>query len=281
MHPRMGMLCIVVGVIGMAMSLLLIPAIWVGVSFAAQQVAIVADQARTPLRQVDETAASVQARLQNLRQTVDEIADQAQSGGGPLERQLAQQLLSVFDQTVGPRYDQFRNAYLELRDRVVAASQALATLRGAFPGLPIPMLPTDDLTQLDSQIQAFDARVQDLRTGLSAGELPESAPGVDALRRAAATVQEMDGTLSTMADSVSDLQARAEQARARLDATQAAAQRALVVVGVALSVLCIYGAVLHAALIAFGRQLRRPALPTYPLPQDGQSSRLRRPETVA
>jgi hypothetical protein len=240
---------------------------------------------RAPLQQVEESTATVSMRLADVRSGLDQMVQRAQSGGGPLERQLADQLLALVDQTIGPRYDRLRSAYVDLRDRVTVAAQALASLQRVVPFIQLPSLPLENLTALDNQLQEFDTNLQQMRASLSAGVLPATLPGVDALRGVAAQAQQMSGAVDTMAGYVDNLQARAAQGIAQVDATQAAAEQVLTVLASALTIVCVYMALLHAAVFAFGRMLRQPVVPRVltagQSSPDGQSRTLIRPETVA
>jgi hypothetical protein len=262
MGRKVGLLCMIVGVVGIVVSLLLLPAIWIGRAAVDDQIVSVANSVRDPLQQAAQSTAQVHESLTTIQSNLDQVGGQADSAAqsGAIEQQLAQRLLNVIDQTVGPAYVRLRDAYLNLRDRIVAATQAATALRQLLPGLTasVPTLPTDDLSAIDAQLQTMDATLRQLRADLQAGSLPDNTPGVNVVRRIDDGIQAVNTAVGTVSQRVDNLQSRTQQLLDQVDQAQANVERVLTYVAVGLSLLSVYLVLLHTALFAYGRQLRRP-----------------------
>jgi uncharacterized phage infection (PIP) family protein YhgE len=262
MGRKFGLAFMVVGVIGIVISVLLIAAVWVGHAFVNDQITTLAAQVREPLQQAQASTTDARTRVQNVQGTLNQMTDAVRNGSDSVEQQLATRLLSLVDQ-ISPEYQRLRQAYLSIRDAVVAANQLVTTLQRVFPSFPQPnLLPADQLAQLDQQLQTFDANLQQIRADLTAGTLPDNLPGVELLRRVSDGVNRADQTLDSVLTLINNLDARIQQMQAQVDQTQAAAQRAVTIIAIVLTLGCLYVAALHTALFAYGRSLRRPA----PLP---------------
>jgi uncharacterized phage infection (PIP) family protein YhgE len=259
MGRKFGLAFMVVGVIGIVISLLFVAAIWVGHAIVDDQITSLAAQVREPLQQAQASTSDARTRVQNVQGTLNQITDAVRNGSDTVEQQLATRLLALVDQ-ISPEYQRLRQAYLSIRDAVVAANQLVTTLQRVFPSFPQPnVLPADQLAQLDQQLQAFDSNLQQIRADLTAGTLPDNLPGVDLLRRVSDGVNRADQSLDSILTLINNLDARIQQMQVQVDQTQAAAQRAITIVAIVLTIGCLYVAALHAALFAYGRSLRRPA----------------------
>jgi uncharacterized phage infection (PIP) family protein YhgE len=260
MGRKFGLAFMVVGVIGIVISLLFVPAIWIGHAFVDSQITSLADQVRAPLQQAEGSIGDARARVENVQGTLNQMKQLVQQGNGTVEQQLANRLLALVDQ-ISPEYQRLRQAYLSIRDSVVAANQLVTTLQRVFPSFPQPnALPTDQIVQLDAQLQNFDASLQQIRADLTAGTLPDNLPGVEALRRISDGVSRADQTLDSVIGLINSLDARIQQMQAQVDQTQASAQRVVTIIAIVLTIGFAYVALLHAALFAYGRSLRRAAL---------------------
>jgi hypothetical protein len=251
MHRTLGTVFMVIGVIGILSSLMLIPAIWMGHNMLDQQISSLATQVRTPLQQAADSAGIVHDRLQTLRTNIDELP--------------TSELVARIDESVGPRYQQVKDAYLQMRDRLVAGAQAAATLRQLVPWVPLPQLslPLDDLTSIDQAFARFDTSLQQIRAGLSDG------------------VQQLDDALDAITARVDDVATRAQQAMAQVDEMQATLEGSITAIATVLTVLCVYGAALHAALFAYGRSLsQRSSSVQQPLPDPAATARSPAPGTL-
>jgi uncharacterized phage infection (PIP) family protein YhgE len=260
MGRKFGLAFMVVGVIGIVISLLVVPAIWIGHAFVDDQITSLADQVRAPLQQAEDSVGDARTRVANVQGTLNQMTQLVQQGNGTVEQQLANRLLALVDQ-ISPEYQRLRQAYLSIRDSVIAANQVVTTLQRVFPSFPQPnVLPTDQIAQLDDRLQSFDASLQQIRADLTAGTLPDNLPGVDLLRRVSDGVSRADQTLDSILTLINNLDGRIQQMQTQVDQTQATAQRLVTILAIVLTIGCAYIALLHAALFAYGRSLRRKAV---------------------
>jgi hypothetical protein len=261
MKHTLGLVFMIVGVVGVVLSLLLIPAVWVGHTVAVEQVGDLATTVRTPLQQAADSAGDMQTRLTTLHDNLGRISGQATSAGGSgrVEQQLAARLLQLIDQTIGPQYVQLREAYVAVRERLSAASEIATGIRGVFPNLSLPALPLDDLQALDTQLQAMDASIRQMRADLVAGSLPDAAPGVDVLRSISDGVRDINGGVGELADRANNLQNRAQLMVVQVNQAEATLQGWLTALAIVLTIICGYLGLLHVTLFSYGRSLRRVA----------------------
>ena len=144
----------------------------------------------------------------------------------PAEQQLSSRLLGVIDQTIGPAYVRLHDAYLSLREKVTGTMQAAAVVQRLVPWVSLPMLPTDELVALDTQLQAMDASIRAVRADLAAGTLPGTVPGVDAMRRVGEGLRTVDARLTTLASTTDEVASRAQLLLLALPQARASAERA-------------------------------------------------------
>jgi hypothetical protein len=254
-----GLIFMIVGVIGLVISVLLIPAVWVGRAAVDDQVTALTASVREPLQQADDSAGQVSSRIGTIRGALGQVANLTQTGTGStggLEKGLSQRLLSLIDDTIGPAYQQLRDAYISMKERLSQTSRAVAVLQRVVPQVSLPALPTDDLASLDSQIQELDANLRQMRSDLTAGILPDNVPGVDTLRKIDDGVQKVDAGFAGMVQRVDNIQARVAMLRNQVDQAEAAFDRVSIIVAAVLSLFCLYLGLLHLVLFAYGRQLR-------------------------
>jgi hypothetical protein len=260
MNRTVGLVFMIIGVVGIVVSLLLIPAIWAGRSFVDDQVATVVTTVQGPLQQAEDATGELSSRIANVRGAVGRVGNLAESSTGSstggLEPAVASRLLALIDDTIGPAYVRLREAYISVRERVVAASRAASIAQRVLPQSSLPSLPTDELETIDTQLQALDASLRQIRDDLSAGTLPSNTPGADTVRRIDDGVKQIDSSLGGVVQRVDNLQARVVQAQTQVNQAQATANQATTTAALLLTLFCVYLGLLHAALFAFGRQMR-------------------------
>ena len=265
MHRTLGLVFMILGVIGMVISVLLIPAAWVGRSVANDEVGQVVTQVETPLQEAQSVSGEFRGRIENIRGTLNPLSQEADTAAqrGPVETQLADRLLQAIDDTIGPQYVRLREAYVTIREKLLGVSRFFDTLRRFFPNLP--MLPGDELANLDSSLQSLDSSLQQVRADLVSGGLPDNAPGVEAMRKVGDGIRAVDGRLSNLETTAGNIEARISQMHDQVLQVQRRIDQILTVMASVLSLMFIYFALLHGALFAYGRELRRPIGET-PLP---------------
>jgi uncharacterized phage infection (PIP) family protein YhgE len=280
MARKFGLLFMVVGVIGIVLSVLLVPVIWVGHAAVDDKVTSLAAQVRDPLQQARDAAGSARTQVQTMQGTLGQVSQLTgtPTQTGTVEQQLANQLLGLLDQ-IAPQYERLRQSYLSIRDAVTSAKQALSTLQRLFPGIPSPdALSGDNIAQLDAQLQSLDSTLRQMRADLTAGTLPENLPGVDLMRRVSAGVDQAQQGIDGIRGRIDDLDARAQQLQDQVNQAESTAQRIMTIIAVLFTLLCVYIAALHAALFAYGRSLRRPAIaPTLTPAADSAGGELLQP----
>jgi hypothetical protein len=264
MNRTLGLMFMVAGVAGVVISLLFIPAVWIGRIAAVGYVADATDQGSSALQQVQETTAQFRGDIDTLRGPLEQVAGQADSvaAAGPVEQQVSARLLGIIDQTIGPAYVRLRDAYLSLRDKVAGAMQAVAVVQRLVPGLSLPAVPTDELATLDSQLQAMDASIQEAHADLAAGSLPDAVPGIGTMRRVGEGMRTVDARLNTLGTTADNITARAQALQVALQDARATFERTMNILAVVLTILCVDLTALNAGLFAYGRELRRRSLPT-------------------
>jgi hypothetical protein len=255
----LGLVFMILGVVGIVLSLVLIPVVWIGRGIASDYVTAAADQVNAPLQRAEQFTADFRASIQSLRGDVGRAAGEADGAvqRGTVEQRVATAILDVMDQSLGPAYTRLREAYVGLRERLASAVQAAATLRRLLPGSAQASLPIDEVAAVDAQLQAMDATLRDVRASLAAGNVPDGAPGVDLMRRIGDGMRGISArldNLGTLTDRVTDA---INQVQAQVAQTEANLQQILLVASVVLSILFAYLAALHATLVAYGRSLRR------------------------
>jgi division protein CdvB (Snf7/Vps24/ESCRT-III family) len=250
-----GLVFMVVGMVGLVGCLLLLPAVWLGGAVANNQVSALAGDASVPLQQVDQTVLDLRARVEAVRARIREVADQAETAaqGGTIDQQRAQRVADLIDQTLGADYVRLRESFVAIRERVQAAMRARDRVQQLAPGRSPPTLPTEDLAALDEELQAIDASLRQMRANLSAGTLP----GTDLMRRVAEGMRQLDARLAVWVTRLDAISARIDQVQVALDESVASVLRGITIAAVVLSLLCLYGALLHVALVATGRAWHR------------------------
>jgi hypothetical protein len=259
MNRTLGLVFVIVGIIGLVVSLLCVPAIWIGRAAAIDYATSATVQATAALQQVQDASTGLRGDIDTLRGPIQQVAGQADAGAasGPVEQQASARLLGLIDQTIGPAYVRLRDAYVNIRDKLSAAAQAAAVLQRLVPALSLPSLPTDDLATVDTQLQVMDESIRTARSDLAAGSLPDAIPGVQTLRGVGDAMRSADARLGTMSTTAGNVAARAQLMQVALLQARASFEQTLNIVAIVLTVFSVNLAVLNTGLFAYGRELRR------------------------
>jgi len=257
MHRTLGLIFMIVGVIGIVICVLLIPVVWVGRSIANDSVGQVVAQVEAPLQEAQATSGEFRSRIGNIRNTLSPLSQQADTAAqrGPVETQLADRLLQAIDDTIGPQYVRLREAYVAIREKLTGVSRLFDALRRFFPNLP--MLPGDELANMDTSLQSLDSSLRQVRADLVSGSLPDNLPGVEAMRKVGDGIRSVDTRLGNLDATASNVEARIAQMQDQVVQVQTRVDQILTAVASVLSLVFIYFAGLHGALFAYGRTLRR------------------------
>jgi len=158
------MLIIVVGFLVNAAELV---GVWVVRAPASSAVTDVAATMTHALGIVDNGLGSVNDRVQNARQSLTQVNDEAAKLGdrvqasSPLVTGLSQRV----DNDLAPRIEDARTTASAIHDAVVTVNSKLAVLNH-IPGVTVPAL-SDELGSVSDHAQEAQARVQDLRVTLA------------------------------------------------------------------------------------------------------------------
>jgi hypothetical protein len=258
MHRTLGLIFMILGVIGIIISLVLIPVVWVGRSVANDTVGQVVVEVQTPLQEAQTVSGQFRGRIENIRGTLSPLTQEVDTEAqrGPVETQLADRLLQALDNTIGPQYVALREAYVSMREKLVGVSRFFDVLRRFFPNLP--MLPNDALSDLNTSLQALNSSLVQVRTDLVSGSLPDNTPGVEAMRKVGDGIRAVDGRLGNLETTANTIESRIGQMQDQVLQVQRTIDQILTIVSSVLSLVFIYFALLHGALFAYGRTLRRP-----------------------
>lgn len=251
-RPKLGALAIVVGILGLLLSLAGIGGAVVGRSWAGDRLDELADAARSGLEKAVSVSDEAITALQNGSDEVTTIATTASTLAQSTT--VADTAISALQEKLAP----LSQRYTELRDRVVVfqekANSVIETVQRLdrlIPGLELPSGPTDllqgvgdRLTQIDQSITDMQARAAS-RTGaqetanviaVSAGRLQ------DGITKATDVVTQIQEKLVAMQD-------RVDKAADRLDL--------YVTAGAAVfGLFWLWIAILNLGLIALGRRWR-------------------------
>jgi hypothetical protein len=169
-----GMVFMVVGGIGLVVSLLLVPAVWIGRSYVNDQIAALAGGVGGPVVQVEESVGELRGRVDALRGRIREVGQQVTTAAdrGTIDQQAADRLVALLDATLGAEFARLREAYVSMRERLRFVVETRGRIQRLLPGFSVPGPPTDELATVDQDLQAIDAALRQMRANLAEGALP-------------------------------------------------------------------------------------------------------------
>src|SRR4051812_13167541 len=144
----------VLGVIGIVISLGLLIGVWIGRGAVNTELASIVDGIDGRLQRVDAALDQLASRLETAQARANEaITNARQLGQGPLaDGPVVDALRETTDQLTDT-YTDLREWYVTAREGTLDAHERLDQLRQLFPRLPIPELPGDRLQTLDQQLR--------------------------------------------------------------------------------------------------------------------------------
>ena len=159
------MLIVVVGFLVNAAGLV---GVWVVRAPASSAVTGVAATMTHALGIVDNGLGRVHDRVQNARQSLTQVNNEAAKLGDRVQASspLVTRLSQLVDNDLAPRIEGARTTASTIHDPVVTVNSKLAVLN-RIPGVTVPAL-SDQLGSVSDQAQEAQARVQDLRVTLAA-----------------------------------------------------------------------------------------------------------------
>lgn len=160
-------LIMVLAAVGFLVDVAGLVGVWVARAPARNAVTYVTATMTHALGIVDNGLTRVNGRVQNARQTLTQVNDEAAKLGDRI--QASSPLLTALNQRVdnelAPRVENARTTAVAIHDAVVTVNSALVALN-RFPGVTVPAL-SNELGSVSERAQEAQAAVQDLRVTLA------------------------------------------------------------------------------------------------------------------
>jgi hypothetical protein len=251
----LGILAQVAGVLGIVVCLALVVGVLLGRGWATDSVSQVATGVDEKLALAVPLMDKASAKVSEVSGRVGALADAATTVAalpGP-GAELRTGLRSALNR-VSERYLELRSTYGDVQQAAGGALDRLQTLEQVIPGFELPQGPVDALARLDAGVQELDATI----TGL-ADAVPETGP-ISAIATAAATkATEAQAKLQDVNGVIDDARTRLDEVRAKVASTADTINAAITIGAVGTILILLYFALLHWVLFATGRRLRRGA----------------------
>ena len=214
MKRFLGIVAMVLGVIGIILSVAVIIGVWVGQGAINDQIASLTGVVDSSVQQAEVRLEELDSNLNDVAVRAREVSTQTAALGqtSDLDSRVVSGLVGVLDRTVGAAYVRARESYVALRERVTTAMDTLMRLDRLIPAIELPEQTGENLQAIDNQLRDWDSALVEFRTNLSTLE-PEMTTVVewisgatakigDAIDRASTAVQNMQGKLNDIRTSV-------------------------------------------------------------------------------
>jgi hypothetical protein len=252
-HRGLGMAAMVLGVIGIVISLVLAVGVMAGQAWLNPKVDSLAATVDSGLAVVGPRIDGASAKVGDIAGSVGSLAASAQAvadAPSPGSQVVAKFLTDVTN--LSDRYLALRQAYAGVRETAVSALGKLETIDRFTPGTLVPQNVVDGLAALDAKLQAFDATIMGLIN-------PVDTTGP--INTAAAAVAQKAATLSAGLQDVSgalaDVKTRLDSLRTQVRSAADTAKMAITFGAFGGALFFVYLAFLHWVLFRTGRQMRR------------------------
>jgi hypothetical protein len=259
MKRVLGIGGMIVGAIGIVLSLAMIVVVWMGRGVVNEEVAAFIAPIDRGLERVEAGLGEVEGRLQAMLGAVGQVNAMAERLGQthPLDPRVADALVDAIERTLGDEYLALRESYVAVRERIAAPLERLEQLSHRFPRLPIPELPVEELQAIDERLREVDTLLRNLRTEVGSIQVP----GFDLMQRVATVTQRIETLVGGLASRVSGFKSRVDDAQMALARTQATLEGWVSVGAITLTLLCVYSALLHLSLLLLSRYWVRTPTP--------------------
>ncbi len=210
--------------------------VWTAYGPARSAVTDVSTMLTQALQVVDNGLVRVNDRVQNARQSLTQVNNEATQLGdraqtsSPLITALSQRV----DNELAPRIENARTTAVAIHDSVVKVNSALVALN-RFPGVTVPTL-SNELGSVSDRAQEAQVAAQDLRVTLAnikAGLVTKAETAVKQV------TSRIDAPLARIQALVNTYQAKATQAQERVSSTTNTFLTLIVVLAVSLTLLLI------------------------------------------
>jgi predicted PurR-regulated permease PerM len=252
----LGVIAMIFGVLGIAISLLLIWPVWVGHGAVTDGVSSLEATVNSGMEQVSGFITDIETSLTNAQERVGQLTTEAQqlAQNPNVDERAAARLVARLEDSVGARYVTARESYVSMRERINGLRSSIRLADRLIPGIDLPELQFERLEELDSKLQDINTTLVGIRTDL----LDTGLPVTQLAQRIATGTQRLGDRVDTAIESVSGYNAQVEKAQSSLASAASSARNVTTLVAVLLTLLCLYFALLHVGLFGYGYRWFRP-----------------------
>jgi len=196
--------------IGIVVCAILIVVVVIGRFYAVGKVDELAGRVDTGLARGVTLINTASGRVQPVADAAGTVADAATAAAASPSGPIGNIVGLLGDITgLGDRYRQFRTAYSEARETILAAFARLHTIDALIPQIAIPSGPEDAFNALDARIQSLDQAFADLAAATPVGDAANQAAG-----NIAEKAQNVASAINGVVDALNGAEARLQEARA-------------------------------------------------------------------
>ena len=247
----LGWLATVLGVVGIVGCLAVAIGVWVvrpAVSDRVHEVAAIGSEGLTKADDLAVRAGDrltkVSDRLTNIEGILDTVA-----GSSLIDTAVGTAIRDAVSGFAGGPFADLKESFSGLRERVVTLSSVVQRLDEAIPGIELPGVVTDTVTDIDARLTQLDSTVA----------------SVDAIAGNGVTTSEQVTQLSTQVAEINDViavvipaldtaRAQIADAQLRIDQVSDRADGTITLLSIGVSILFIYLALLNVLLYKQGRR---------------------------
>jgi len=243
----------IAGLVGIAICILIIVAVWFGLGTVSQAVNDLGTSVNSGFDRAITATDRVATGLDNAAATIDQMradAVELASTASPDTPRL---------DALQARLGQFADAYRDLRVRYAAARENVVTLTSSvqrvaafIPGVRVPEGAGDRLKAVDEKLQAIDAAIVSTWTTVA-----DAQPGKAVADALAGRATPLKDALTAASTAITGLSTNLQATQTRADNTVDQIRSILLIAAVALTVLFIWVLALNIALWLLGRAWER------------------------
>jgi hypothetical protein len=241
------------GVTGVVVSVVLIVFVILGRGWATGEISDAAATIDAGLARGGPLLTNAASKIGNVQARIVAVGDAAtlvaNAGTPALATALSERI-----NTISEPYLALRNTYNDARAGATSTLDRIALIDRLIPGFEVPQGPIDALAALDEKVQAVDTRVVGIINANSNGQL-----GGGLAATIASKAQEVATALDGVTQSLSDAQARLQQARVNIATKADTINLVITIISLVAIALLVYLALLHIVLFRSAGGMRRKA----------------------
>jgi hypothetical protein len=241
------------GVVGVVVSIVLILLVVLGRGWATGEISDAAGTIDAGLARGGPLLTNAASKIGNVQARIVAVGDAATLVANSSTPALATALSERINSISEP-YLALRNTYNDARTGATSTLDRIALVNRLIPGFQLPQGPVDALASLDAKVQAVDSVVLGIINANSSGEL-----GGGIAAAIAAKAQQVATALDGVTESLSDAQARLQQARVNVATTADNINLTITIISLIAIALLVYLALLHVVLFRSAGGMRREA----------------------